>query len=128
MKLRRFFCCLGRSSIVATDEFNPRKQLKRLEAWVMDFKMGTRPKQITQKEVLWLTNWKQQFEMICGRVKEAYGIVKVREYTQEYDRIYTSYIELLRESYRKNNLHVDSELLKTPHIRTLLGLSVRWYT
>jgi hypothetical protein len=130
MGLRRYVCCFGQSlaKVNAEEEFNPKRQLERLHAWVMDFRMGTRPHQITQKEVRWLSQWKQQFEILCGRVRSAYGLVKVQEYTREFDRIYTQYVELLRESYRKNDLYVDSELLKTPAIRSMLGVSVRWYT
>ncbi len=131
MSFRRFLCCFGRSSNKVVDTaptLNPKKHLELFHSWVMDLRMGIRPAQLTQKEIMWVVTWKKHFEEICIRVKDAYGTYKVNEYIDEYEKINASYIGILRDYYRKNQLEVKEDLLKTSSIRQMLGLSVRWYS
>lgn len=126
MPFLHYICCFGRKTAKVADQKTPKQLLLQFQNWVMDLRMGRRPCQLSLKEMEYFANLKAEMERLCGIVKVMYGVVKVQEYMREWDRIQTQYIQLLRENYRTNQLDVNKELLKTPSVRAMLGLSVRW--
>lgn len=124
------YCCFWKSGKVADQTPNqtqtPKQVLLQFQNWVMDLKMGKRPCRLSIREIEYLSRLKGDMRQVCEIVRIKYGTVKVNEYMREWVLIHTEYVELLRQKYLMNELEVNSDLLKTPAVRTLLGLSVRW--
>lgn len=127
MQLWRY-CCFWKSGKVAdqlqTPPQTPKQILLQFQNWVMDLKRKRGPCQLSLGKIQYLANLTMNMHQVCENVKIKYGSVKVNEYMQEWHTIHAQYVDLLRQKYRTNELEVSPELLKTPAVRSLLGLSV----